>query len=520
MEKLLLSKKFWLVIGVFLYVSLFFFRQTNLAASDLGRHIKNGEVIVSTGTVFHTNLYSYTFPEFSAPNHHWLFGVISYWVWQVAGFDGLSLMSALLYIAAIVVVFYYSAKRTAIISSLIAVLLALPLLADRSETRPEAFSLLFFSLFFCFGSILVEQKKIRQLPLIALAAGLLMALWVNIHIFFVLTGVIALAAVIHILCNFTAPIVRNGGIVLISIIVGAFINPLGLGLLLYPLKIFNNYGYKVSENQNLWFFLHLFTRPIHWYLLFFMILTLVLSLYYVRKNIKRHLYHLISISFFIIFTFKMIRMENILAISAIPLLSASVHSFWISNETKIRKIFHQPIMLMVSSLVGFAVLCVGAVSGLFFPFSPDFGVGLLPQYDKSIEAMKFLSPQFYGPMFNNFDSGSFLIFSIYPTQKVFVDNRAEAYPDEFLQNIYVKAQEDETVWSEIDQRYQFGSIVYYRHDNTNWGQEFLVKRFQDPQWVPIYVDNYLIVFIKEIPEHQELIKKYRLPAEMFSVKES
>ncbi|PIR62123.1 MAG: hypothetical protein COU66_00110, partial [Candidatus Pacebacteria bacterium CG10_big_fil_rev_8_21_14_0_10_44_11] len=75
----------------------------------------------------------------------------------------------------------------------------------------------------------------------------------------------------------------------------------------------------------------------------------------------------------------------------------------------------------------------------------------------------------------------------------------------------------ETIWENVNQDYGFHFIIYYYHDMTNWGQEFLVKRYQDTRWVPIYVDPYILIFAKDMPENQELIEKYRLPEGLFSV---
>src|SRR3989338_6525623 len=66
---------------------------------DLGRHLKNGEMIISslagaTGQLsglLHTNFYSSTFADFSFINHHWGTGVIFFAIWSVVGFKGLAL---------------------------------------------------------------------------------------------------------------------------------------------------------------------------------------------------------------------------------------------------------------------------------------------------------------------------------------------------------------------------------------------------------------------------------------------
>lgn len=518
MQQLLISKKFWISLVLFVWIGLFFCRQTNLAASDLGRHIKNGQVILETGGVFHTNLYSYTNPDFPAPNHHWLFGVIAFAVHQVSGFAGLTIMGAFLYTGAIALVFYYSYRRSSFFAAVTATVLAIPLLADRSETRPEAFSLFFFAALFCLFGWLVSGKLQKYFRYLVITTGLLMAVWINIHIFFVLTGILVLAALIHAVGNKNHKTIKPISLLSVSLLLGAFINPLGITLLLYPLQIFENYGYRVSENQTLWFFLQQYTRPIHWYLLFFMIVTLLVIWQVAKTKLSSSLYHLVIVIFFLIFTFRLIRMENIFALTALPILSVFINQWWSAHGKSIRQSLGSTQGMMISSIIGFSLISAAVGSGLFIPITYGMGVGLLPDYNQSIDFVKNLPNT--GPIFNNFDSGSFLIYSLYPHNKVFIDNRAEAYPSSFIQDSYLRPQENDGDWTQLEEHYHFSSIIFYRHEQTNWGQEFLVKRIQDSTWKPIYVDDYLIIFLKDIPANKQLIEQYQLPSEMFSVSQN
>ena len=63
----------------------------NLTAVDIGRHIKNGELILEgNGQVLYKNFYSFTYPDYPFINHHRFFGVISYVIFCLSGFKGLS----------------------------------------------------------------------------------------------------------------------------------------------------------------------------------------------------------------------------------------------------------------------------------------------------------------------------------------------------------------------------------------------------------------------------------------------
>jgi hypothetical protein len=79
-----------LFVLVIIFYILLLAKEINLTNSDLGRHLKNGEIILTKKFIPKTNLYSYTFPDFPFYNHHWLSGVVFYVVCKMFGFSGLS----------------------------------------------------------------------------------------------------------------------------------------------------------------------------------------------------------------------------------------------------------------------------------------------------------------------------------------------------------------------------------------------------------------------------------------------
>jgi len=96
-----------------------------------------------------------------------------------------------------------------------------------------------------------------------------------------------------------------------------------------------------------------------------------------------------------------------------------------------------------------------------------------------------------------------------------VDNRPEAYPREFFDDVYEPMQESENKWHEIDQKYNFNVIYFMRHDMTQHAQPFLIRRVRDPNWAVVYVDNSNIIFLKRNKANQALIERYGLPSGMF-----
>jgi hypothetical protein len=75
----------------------------------------------------------------------------------------------------------------------------------------------------------------------------------------------------------------------------------------------------------------------------------------------------------------------------------------------------------------------------------------------------------------------------------------------------------EEEWQRFNAQYGFNVIIFYRHDATRWGQAFMARRIQDPAWAPIFVDGYVLMFVRRIPDFEEVIAQYEIPKSDFQV---
>src|SRR3989344_6874602 len=89
-----------LMAALFLLYGYFLSHEINLVTADLGRHIKNGEMLLQDSSVLERNFYSYTNPDFPVINHHYGSGLIFYLAHQLAGFEGAQILFILLSFAA------------------------------------------------------------------------------------------------------------------------------------------------------------------------------------------------------------------------------------------------------------------------------------------------------------------------------------------------------------------------------------------------------------------------------------
>lgn len=506
-----------LTIGIFLLYGLFWAQKINLITADLGRHLKNGEIILQNLSIPKTNLYSYTHPDHPFLNHHWASGVVFFLIHQAIGFHGLSILFILLSLLTLYFFFDIAQKSSNLEIATFVSIVALPVITNRVEIRPELFSYLLSGLFFW---ILFNYKNGRFLKRSLWFLPILTILWVNLHIYFfvglLLVGLFFLEAFIfylHESCKSphlswrAPPKAGRGNLIELGLILtlcatAALINPAGLTGALYPFKIFTNYGYRLLENQSVWFLERIVSYPPA---LYFKIAFgfLLLSWIYVLIQKRSHfstVYSLLSTILSLMAWFA-VRNFTLFGFFALTITASNLNGL-INKRT--------PLFAM-------AVLI-----GLYFINPPLFKSRLKPGLgleEPTAQAAKFfLKENIAGPILNNYDIGSFLIYYLYPKHQVFVDNRPEAYPKEFFEKVYIPLQEKEGSWLEQERLYSFNAIFFYRHDLTPWAQSFLIARAFDPNWATIYADAYSIIFVKRNEKNLSLIKTYELPKEMFSIK--
>jgi hypothetical protein len=114
-----------------------------------------------------------------------------------------------------------------------------------------------------------------------------------------------------------------------------------------------------------------------------------------------------------------------------------------------------------------------------------------------------------GPIFNNYDDAGYLIFSLGPAQKLFVDDRMEAFPRDFFSRTYIPMQTDSALWEQMERRYHFNAI-FFSIDATPWGMKFIRDRFADPSWATVYYTDKAIIFLKRNAQNAAIIRRHEI----------
>lgn len=530
------------IIIFFIFVLLIagFLHPITSFTQDLGRHLLMGEIILKTYSVPQTNLFSYTHPDFPFINTHWLSEVIFYLTHKLIGFNGLLLISTVIVSLSFGLVFFTAIKKGSVIAITIISILYLRILFERTDIRPEIFSFLFLSIF-----ITILYKYRQRYTLWILLLPFLELVWVNTHIYFpigiAVIGLFLLEQIILLFYQKVQPTkfsqVANRGntnqghktntwsiiinnllssatrkflwtnenriIVLLSIFVASLsitlLNPNGIAGALYPFHVFQNYGYQIEENQTVFFLWDYFGGKTT-ILYFFISAAVLFSTLLLTIKKSRPIDWLLAL----FFTYLAANAERNMPLFVFGTFIPCTYALSIiARKIKLGKRSHLIKGGVTFVLIGTIIWNINNVVQ-----QKGFGLGTAKGAERGADF--FLENNLKGPLFNNFDIGSYLDYRLYPTERLFIDGRPEAYPSSFLQNIYIPMQNDPKLFGEQDKKYHFNAIFFSHTDMTPWAQTFLKWITQDKQWSIVYLDDYVIILLKNTSKNAELIKKHGL----------
>jgi len=521
----------WLKIlifsGLLFLVAIIFSQKINFTAVDLGRHLENGKIIWSDRQVLFKNLYSYTEPDTPFINHHWLAGIIYYAIYLLGGFNLLSFINVLLVLLTFILAFKLARKKADFYTTALLSIPVIFLMSERVEIRPEIFSYLFIILTWFILERADEKKNYRLLYWLIP----LFLLWVNIHSYFFLgLALVGFKVVEKFLPSFreqtgnfkarfkTAITASRAWLISLgALALTCLLNPNFIKGFLYPFNIFKKYGYEVAESKSVFYLERLtahnnYNFPLFKMLLLLLILSFIARFFFSKKIKLSEVF--IGFLFSVLALFA-VRNLSIFSLVALVLISRNLYyplDFFIKKVSALypqikgkAKIYISAALLLI--IVGGTIYLVfdAEDSGHFMKNS--LGWNLSQGSEDSIKFFK--DNKLSGPIFNNYDLGSALDFWLYPAERVFVDNRPEAFSDNFFSDIYRPMQLDENKWQEYDKKYQF-KVVYFSHtDATPWAQTFLSQTI-NKDWNLVYFDRYTVIYLNNKRNDAELVKRLTL----------
>ncbi|MBI5356616.1 hypothetical protein HZB78_03310 [Candidatus Collierbacteria bacterium] len=513
--------KLLLIFSFLIFLGSLLLRQETAITQDLGRHLRLGEMITADGEAGKCALYSncltYTYPDYPFINHHWGSEVIFYLVHKWSGFSGIIVFKTIILGLTFIVTLLHSLelnkgpaflKRPGLLWLAIAVSLvffSVQMMADRLTTRPEIFGYFLFSILFW---MLNSSFPKRLLSLFLVFCSLLIILWVNLHISFVFGLILIwIWAGSQLLASLRGSDSDRGNLgdrhapprrtrlglamtaTAAASTMATIFNPSGLRGTLMPLSILKDYGYTIVENMNPFFLTAFKPQPEYWIYIILLITTIFLFLF---SSAKKNPFHLLTFLTFSLFPLIAVRHLPFFALVISPILAPLLFSV-LKGPALLSKAgpydAHIPILT-----IGFLLLTAFTNPiPLAYAKLPPINLSTDSRHDQAIEFVK--QNNFQGPMWNNYDIGSFLEWAI-PEHKTFVDGRPEAFPVGFFKKTYIPMQESQKKWDEVtaanDIQWVFAALTDATPWFTKWWQ--MIQNHQG--WKIVYIDNYSTILIR------------------------
>lgn len=460
----------------------------SVGTSDLFWQMATGEYIARTGSLPDMDIFSYTVPGQPWVNFEWLSEVLLFGIWKVAGYTGLTGLSFAIGLCIVTFLFLGMRKLScAPWLSLLLVLIALLASASRfGQLRPELFGFLFFSsTIFLLATNKNEAKQLWLLPLILIV-------WANFHPS-VVFGVIAILLYIGISSILSQRRQWHKKLPFLFICaVAPLLNPLAYKIYTIPVEVAKqDFTMKTVSDWAgpSWLFPE--AELSVWLLA---LLTLVgLFLIYSRRRSMNIPLCAISV-FFLPPAFLSSRVVPY-AVMVLCFFIAATIDLKGTKPSRTRNVF----MAIVCILISIAFGAIGTPYALrfdggriVFVLGYPLSIGLNSQ-DFPIEAADFIEKNdLRGNILNDMAWGGYLIWRLYPGQKVFIDTRTHLYGDEFIKE-YSDALFSKESFDNTAKKYKINYVLYDLRQMRQPESPLLFLQ-NDKRWKKIFISNNSIIY--------------------------
>jgi tetratricopeptide (TPR) repeat protein len=499
---------------------------------DLWLHMKMGEVIATTGQVPSQDILSVVVAGKPWINHEWLFQTVVYSVSTVFGLDGLLYMQAALVLLAFFLMLFWTYRSDRQLVILPLLFYVLQVYQMRFTVRPDIFSVVFFILFLM---ILVTSME-RRWSLFVLF--FLQVLWGNMHGFFfwgpVLVAIFFLAETLKRYAPLPQGWRQEGrlsdagyqrlGMGFVVVLLATLVNPMTWEGAVYPLKVMIG----LSGDNKMFFDAITELQPsikaaTFWDMgdqMPFKVL-IIISVISFLLNIRR-----MNLGVFFVWVLVMVfgisAMRNMVYLAVVAYIATLINFNRIDLRNMVPLRFTEERFELLTGLmvkVGamFFILNYGgdlAQNG-YYDFkkyerkSEFLGVAQRAYPDGAADFI--VRNKIQGPVFNDFNSGAYLIGRAYPGIRVFMDGRTEVYGAKFYQEVY------DDIWEEGDKAAFDAAVTRYGLKSVVIGAafapppaKFLKMIAGHKDWKLVYFDHDGLVLLRDIPENAALIREFAI----------
>ncbi len=476
--------------GVFIWVS------SVKENTDFYYHLKAGEIFLQKG-ILYKDIFSYTAQGREWSPYEWLFQVGLAFVERLVGFAGIP------YILATIAVitlgsFFLFIKRFFSLSTATAIGISVLCFCSTVEfyvPRPQMFTFLFFILTIAIILIYFEKGKNYLYLLIPITW-----FWTNMQssVVFAIycTGSYALLAFYQYKKTKEKIYLKRAWILTITtlgISIITLLPPLGLSqyrllfLFMTHLQEIRIFGEWVPIQNNLLLFS----------IFFILCSVIIIPFFYFSKKSKKSILWVLPLLIFLLLPFSAQRNVSYSYI-ILYIMGASLCSFFPRPSTKSQKIFVGLIIVILS------IACIG----IFY----------LKRYKPTIYpvgAVHFVQKNhLQGHMLNELINGGYILYYLYPEQKVFIDLRADVYLccelksyKSLLDKTYLSDEKYLVFFNQFANKY---SISYILIDTRYNG---FIKKLgkvlpDDSDWSLVYFDDVSEIYVKKNGVNTNIIRQF------------
>jgi len=534
------------ILLVLCCVSPLIYSLRQVVCNDIWLHIRTGSWIWEHGAAPYSQLYSFVLGNKEWVDHEWLFQVLVYPLYELAGVNGLILMRFVT-ISAILCIFFTIAKRSERFFFLSASTLVISVAATfcRWHIRPELFSLLFIAIFiYMLKSYKGKNSIFFLLPL--------QVLWVNLHGYFIIGPIILFVflAARTAQAKLKLPFAWNSN----KLDAQGFKKLLSVFFLLIAVSILNPYLFKgavypagvlfsaiggllgsssafssVSELANIPI-THIILRPS------FSLLSAAIMLFFASflLNLRRaDIFDLILFILFLSLTIAANRHIGMLALTLGILTIFNLNNAegerplmqWAERIVAGKFLFRiVSIIFMLFLIYNLFSIAKGVLSGLnrryIYNLNCDTKSSMFGKnefaFNQPFGGAKFLKENHIrANIFNFFNHGAYLIFALYPDCRVFIDGRTEVHSDTFLQTWH-KIRKNPELIDKIRGNLDIDCAVL--PCVGDFASSFFKYLYNSKEWRLVFFDGQSSVFLADNARFKLIIEKNEIDLDNFHVK--
>ncbi|MEJ2745677.1 MAG: hypothetical protein P8123_08360, partial [bacterium] len=448
-------------VAVILLLATFCLSAFDITEHDYWWHLSTGKYIIAHRFVPQEDVFSYTATR-PWVAHYWLSDVIGYALYCFIGTPGLIALNAIMITLSFWMVFT-TTLTTRAKPLLAAVVTLLAVYAGRSRfyVRPETFSFFFMALYLAIFYRWRDGRALRCLFLFPF----LQLLWTNLYgggsvIGLTLLFCFTVGEILNYLCGTGVHARRKRDVVTLALVALssfglAFINPNGYRTVFYFLISRDPIFRHIVEWR------HMEMKELLGLHGLFLFLGIFLILRFIREV------DFSELAIFGIFGYTALdapRSLPFFAIASVPIISSRAQrlvdrladdAWWSRYEKWLHSAF----------VIGVALFTLWYLYKDRGNFQSDyeFGFGVNKKL-VPVQAVDFIvNHGLKGPMFNSYGIGGYLIWRLYPGERVFVDGRVEMYGTDFLKTYMFYWRPD--VWNDYVKRYNLSYAIIDREPN-------------------------------------------------------